>query len=84
VVNVEQLLAGLPSHIARSLDRLEETLASGDIARSREELRAQMGAVSVEADARGIRLYSERGAVEATLLRAVGAHTRNCGSGGAT
>lgn len=80
--NVEQLLADLPKHASHAVERLEETLASGDVARGREELRSHVGTVSVEADDREIRLYGEREQREMKVLRAVGANSRIDGSGG--
>ena len=41
-----------------------------------------LGQFTVEADEREIRFYNEQGRTEAALLRAVGADTRNYGSGG--
>ena len=64
------------------MDQLERTLAAGDVPRAREEIRAQVGTVTVEADEREIRLYSQQGHIEAALLRAVGAHSSIDGSGG--
>jgi site-specific DNA recombinase len=80
--NVEKLLADLPQRAKRAVDRLEQTLASGDIARARGEIRERVGTITVEADAREIRLFSEHGHVAAALARAGGTHTSNVGSGG--
>ena len=80
--DVTRLLADLTKRAEQAIDRLEETLAKGDIARARQEMKDHVGVVSVEASAREIRLYSEQG-VAATLLRvAGGAHTSSVGSGG--
>jgi len=66
----------------RVYERLEQTLAKGDITRARQEIRALVGEVRVEADKREIRLYSAQG-IEAILLRALsGAEISNVGSGG--
>lgn len=84
VADVTRLLADLPARAVRAVERLEETLAAGDVPRAREEIKQHVGAVRVEADENEIRLYSENGA-EAALLRAVGAsaqHASNVGSGG--
>ena len=42
----------------KMVDQLEETLAAGDINRSREEIRSRIGAMTVEADERGF--YTEQ------------------------
>jgi hypothetical protein len=82
-VNVERLLADLPARAARSLERLEETLAAGDLPAARQEIKAHVGTVSVEADKQEIRLWSEQG-VAASLLRAAGGSRCSfVGSGGA-
>jgi site-specific DNA recombinase len=67
--DVIALLADLPKRAKRAIKDLERTLASGDIARSRQEIRDKVGFVSVEADAREIRLFGEKGHVAAALLR---------------
>lgn len=77
-----ELLADLPKLAERAVDRLEQTLGSGDVTRAREEIRSHVGTVTVEANAREFWLYSAQG-VSAVLLRAVGgAHSTNVGSGG--
>jgi len=43
-----------------AVDRLEKTLAAGDIPRARQEIRDHVGIVTMEADEREIRLYSEQ------------------------
>ena len=64
------------------MDQLERTLAAGDIARAREEIRQQVGTVMIEADEREVRLFGERG-IEAVFLRASGGtHASIDGSGG--
>ncbi len=80
--DVTQLLADLPARARRSVERLEKTLAAGDISRARQEIRDQVGVVTMEADEREIRLYSEQGHVAAALLRAAGSSASLCGSGG--
>jgi DNA invertase Pin-like site-specific DNA recombinase len=80
--DVTRLLADLPRRAELAIDRLEETLAAGDVARARQEIKAHVGNVTVEADEHEIRLFSEQG-VAAVLLRAVGgAHSSIDGSGG--
>ncbi|MGH9444187.1 MAG: hypothetical protein ACRD3O_00350 [Terriglobia bacterium] len=80
--DVTRLLADLPARAVRAVEQLEETLAAGDVPRAREEIRQHVGTVTVEADEREIRLYSEQG-VAATLLRAAGGmHASFDGSGG--
>lgn len=80
--DVTRLLADLPERAARAVDRLEETLAAGDMARARTEIKQHVGTVTIEADEKEIRLYSEQGHVATTLLRAVGSTAGLCGSGG--
>jgi hypothetical protein len=75
-VDVTLLLAGLPSRARLAVKDLEKTLAEGDVTRSRREIRDKVGIVTIEADAREIRLFSERGAVAAALLRVGNSHTR--------
>ena len=72
--DVTRLLADLPARAGRAVDELEVTLSRGDVARAREEIRRHVGTVTVEADEREIRLYSELGNVAAALLRANGTH----------
>ena len=69
------MLADLPKLALQAVDQLEETLACGDVARARTEIKELVGVVEVEADAREIRLYSERGHIAAAMLRASGTHT---------
>ncbi|HUN76257.1 MAG TPA: recombinase family protein [Steroidobacteraceae bacterium] len=77
---VTRLLADLPARAGRAVDQLEETLASGDVPRAREEIRGHVGTVTVEADEREVRLYGE--GVAAALLRAGGGRASNVSSGG--
>ncbi len=79
---VTRLLADLPARAERAVEELEGTLSRGDIARAREEIRRHVGTVTVEADEREIRLFSELGHVAAALLRANGTHASLFGSGG--
>lgn len=81
VADVSMLLADLPKRARRSVKDLERTLASGDIPRSRQEIRDKVGIVTVEATAEEIRLFSEQGHVAAALLR-VGNSASLFGSGG--
>ena len=79
---MNQLLADLPARARRAVDQLEATLAAGDVTKAREEIRGQIGMVTIEADAKEIKLYGERG-VAASLLRiARNRHTSLFGSGG--
>jgi hypothetical protein len=57
---VSKLLADLPKVALRAVDQLEKTLASGDVARARTEIREHVGVVEVEADAQEIRVYSKQ------------------------
>jgi site-specific DNA recombinase len=84
-VDVTQLLADLPARARRAVERLEKTLAAGDVTRARQEIRNHVGVVTMEADEREIRLYSEQGHIAAAMLRAVGHqanHASLFGSGG--
>ncbi len=82
VVDITPLLFDLPARARGAVDRLEETLAAGDLPQAREQVRGHVGTVTIEADEREIRLYGERN-VAAMLLRAAGAaHSRIDGSGG--
>jgi DNA invertase Pin-like site-specific DNA recombinase len=67
-------LAGLGAMARKKLENLESTLASGDIAKSRREVRDCVGTVTIEADTHEIRLFSEMGHVAAVLLRASNSH----------
>lgn len=49
----------LPARAERAVEDLELTLSRGDVARARKEIIRQLGTVTVEADEREIRLYSE-------------------------
>jgi len=50
------MLVDLPSRAIKAVDRLEEVLAAGDVARARQEIQSHVGTVTVEADEREIRL----------------------------
>ena len=77
----ENRLAG--HKLARqAVDELEKTLAARNISRAREEIRDKVGVVSIEADEREIRLYSEQGNVAVALPRANGTNASLYGSGG--
>jgi hypothetical protein len=64
---VTRLLADLPTRAARALEQLEKTLAGGDVARARQELKSHVGTVTVEADKREVRLYGGQGQMAAVL-----------------
>jgi hypothetical protein len=83
VPDMSRHLAGLRGIAIEAVEKLETTLASGDITRARREIKDYIGTVSVEADAREIRLYSDQGHVQATLLRVANSHASLFGSGGA-
>ena len=51
---VSKLLADLPKLALRAVDQLEKTLASGDVARARTEIKEHVGVIEVEADAQEI------------------------------
>ncbi len=80
--DVSQHLAGLRGIAIKAVEKLETTLASGDITQARREIKNHIGLVRVESDAREIRLFSDRGHVAAALLRAVGSSASLFGSGG--
>lgn len=80
--DITRLLADMPKRALRAVDRLEETLAAGDMTRARQEIRNHVGIVTMEADEREIRLYSEQGQIAAAMLRAAGSHASLFGSGG--
>ena len=80
--DITRLLVDLPARAERAVDELELTLSRGDVARAREAIRRQVGTVTVEADERQIRLFSDLGNVAAALLRANGMHASLFGSGG--
>jgi site-specific DNA recombinase len=81
--DIGPMLANLPAMAKRAVEKLEETLAGGNVGRAREEIRDRVGTVSIEADSTEIRLYSQYGHVAETLLRVGnGANTSNYGSGG--
>ena len=82
VADVSLLLADLPTLATRAVEKLEQTLALGDVTRARQEIRDHVGMVSVEADDQEIRLYSDQGNVAAVRLRATGSHASLYGSGG--
>ena len=81
--DVTKLLADLPKRAERAVIQLERTLAAGDIAKARQEIRDHVGMVTIEADEHEVRLYGEHG-VEATLVRVAGGstHASIVGSGG--
>jgi hypothetical protein len=83
VPDVTRLLTDLPNRAIRAVDELERTLAAGDLVRAREELKRQVGTISVQADEQEIRLFGQYG-IETSLLRAVGevSHASIGGSGG--
>jgi hypothetical protein len=73
--HVDQAAFQAPSLVDRYLAavrRLPETLAKGDVERSRARLRELMGMIEVEADEREIRFRAESGAVEGGLQRLAG------------
>lgn len=82
VPDVSRHLAGLRGIAIEAVEKLETTLASGDITRARREIKEHIGMVTVEADAREIRLYSDQGHVQAALLRVANSHASLFGSGG--
>ena len=72
VADVERIIPGLPALFERLADSLETTLAGGDIAKSRHELRRNVGMVKIETDAQQIRCFSDQGHVAAAQLRVSG------------
>jgi hypothetical protein len=82
VTDITRLLADLPARAARVVERLEETLAAGDLPRAREEIRRHVGMVTMEADEHEVRLYGEQGVAVALMRAAGGSHASIDGSGG--
>ena len=76
VAAITRLIADLPARAERAVVQLERTPVSGDIPCAREEIRTKVASVTVEADKREVRLYSEQGDVVASLLRVPGSHAR--------
>jgi hypothetical protein len=82
VADVERLIPRLVEEIESAVRALPKTLAAGDVNRARQELKGHLGSIRVVAEPTRMRLYSERGAVEAALVRAVGGMESIVGSGG--
>ncbi len=82
VVEITPFLGDLAARATRAVDELEKTLVLEDVHRARAQIKSVLGTVTVEADEREIRLYSDRGAMAVALLRAAGSSASLCGSGG--
>lgn len=78
----ERLLTDLTDRVTQAVGALEETLATGDIAKSRREIEDKVGRIQVEADQQEIRLYSDKMHLVSRFMRATGTHASLCGSGG--
>jgi hypothetical protein len=64
------------------VQELPKTLAAGNIDLARRELKGYLGSIRVVAEPTRMLLYSERGFVEAALMRAAGGMASIVGSGG--
>ncbi len=80
--DVAQHLSGLKGLAIKAVKGLERTLAEGNIPKARTEIRRHIGEVSIEADSREIRLFSDQGHIAAALLRVSGSNAIKFGSGG--
>ena len=80
--DIEQLIPRLTEELERAVEAPPKTLAAGNIDLARQELRGFLGSIRVVAEPTRMMLYSERGFVEAALMRAAGGMARIDGSGG--
>jgi len=78
----ERVLVDLTERVTQAVGSLQETLAHGDIAKSRQEIKEHIGTIKVEADRQEIRLYTDKMHLFSRLLRAQNGHANLCGSGG--
>jgi site-specific DNA recombinase len=81
--DIEQLIPRLTEELERAVEALPKTLAAGNIDLARQELKGFLGSIRVVAEPTRMLLYSERGFVEAALMRAAGSMASIVGSGGA-
>jgi hypothetical protein len=83
VADVELLVPRLAEEIERSVRELPKTLAAGNVDLARQELKGYLGSIRVVAEPTRMLLYSERGFVEAAVMRTGGTMEGINGSGGA-
>jgi hypothetical protein len=81
--DVEQLIPRLAEEIQLAMETLPKTLAAGNVDLARQELKGYLGSIRVVAEPTRMLLYSERGFVEAAVMRAGGTMEGIVGSGGA-
>jgi hypothetical protein len=82
-VDIERLIPRLTEEIGRAVEALPKTLAAGNVELARQELKGFLGSIGVVAEPTRMLLYSERGFVEAALMRAAGGMASIVGGGGA-
>lgn len=82
VADIEQLIPRLAEEIKQAMEALPKTLAAGNVDLARQELKGYLGSIRVVAEPTRMLLYSERGFVEAAIMRAGGTMGGNVGSGG--
>ena len=82
IADVEVLIPRLAEEIERAARELPKTLATGNVDRARQELKALLGTIRVVAKPTEMLLFSETGFVEAALKRAAGGMASIVGSGG--
>jgi hypothetical protein len=71
IADVERLIPQLAEEIERAVRQLPITLAAGNVDLARHELKGYLGSIRVAEPTRML-LYSERGFVEAAVMRAGG------------
>jgi hypothetical protein len=80
--DIEQLIPMFTEEIELAVETLPKTLAAGNVELARQELKGFLGSIRVVAEPTRMLLYSERGFVEAVLMRAAGDMASIVGSGG--
>jgi hypothetical protein len=81
IADIEQLIPMFTEEIERAVETLPKTLAAGNVELARQELKGFLGTIRVVAAPMRMLLYSERGFVEAALMRAAGGMASIVGSG---
>jgi site-specific DNA recombinase len=83
VADIERLIPKLAEEIVLAMEALPQTLAEGNVDLARQELKGHLGSIRVVAEPTRMLLYSERGLVEAAIMRAAGGSMKGIdGSGG--
>ena len=72
VADIERLIPRLVEEIERAVRELPKTVAAGNVNLARHELKGYLGSIRVVAEPTRMLLYSERGFVEAAVMRAGG------------